>query len=139
VTTIDSAKIDAFARLMTEKLDNGDTNARRSYIRSIIDAIEVDDKAIRIIGSKDVLQAVVAGKQTANGNVRGFVRKWRAPETIRTSELCRRSLPPYSIEQDRACCSAIAALNRAICLPVLPNHAKNPCSTSTFSRRAWRR
>jgi site-specific DNA recombinase len=78
VTTIDSAKIDAFARLMTEKLDNGDTNARRSYIRSIIDAIEVDDKAIRIIGSKDVLQAVIAGKQIANGNVRGFVRKWRA-------------------------------------------------------------
>ena len=78
VTTIDAAKIDAFARLMNEKLDTGDTNARRTYIRSIIDAIEVDDKAIRIIGSKDVLQAVIAGKQTANGNVRGFVRKWRA-------------------------------------------------------------
>jgi DNA invertase Pin-like site-specific DNA recombinase len=78
VTTIDSAKIDAFARLMTEKLDNGDTNVRRSYIRSIIDAIEVDDNVVRIIGSKDVLQAVIAGKQTANGNVRGFVRKWRA-------------------------------------------------------------
>ncbi len=78
VTTIDSAKIDAFARLMNEKLDNGDTNARRNYIRSIIDTIEVDDDAIRIIGSKDVLQAVIAGKQTANGNVRGFVRKWRA-------------------------------------------------------------
>ena len=77
VTTIDSDKIDAFARLMTEKLDNGDTNARRSYIRSILDAIEVDDNAIRILGSRDVLQAVIAGKQTANGNVRGFVRKWR--------------------------------------------------------------
>ncbi len=78
VTTIDSAKIDAFARLMNEKLDTGDTNARKTYIRSIIDTIEVDDNAIRIIGSKDVLQAVIAGKQTANGNVRGFVRKWRA-------------------------------------------------------------
>ena len=63
---------------MNEKLDNGDTNARRNYIRSIIDTIEVDDNSIRIIGSKDVLQAVIAGKQTANGNVRGFVRKWRA-------------------------------------------------------------
>jgi hypothetical protein len=29
-------------------------------------------------GSKDVLQAVIVGRQTANGNVRGFVRKWRA-------------------------------------------------------------
>ena len=63
---------------MTEKLETGDTNARKSYIRSVIDAIEVDETAIRIIGSKDVLQAVIAGKQIASGNVRGFVRKWRA-------------------------------------------------------------
>ena len=78
VTTMNSAKIDAFARLMNEKLDTTDTDARRTYIRSIIDTIEVDENAIRIIGSKDVLQAVIAGKQTANENVRGFVRKWRA-------------------------------------------------------------
>src|ERR1019366_7145660 len=38
VATIDPAKINAFARLMTEKLDNGDTNARKVYIRSIVDA-----------------------------------------------------------------------------------------------------
>ena len=56
---------------MNEKLDTADANARRTYIRSIIDTIEVDDNAIRIISSKDVLQAVIAGKQTANGNVRG--------------------------------------------------------------------
>jgi len=78
VAAIDAQKIDAFARLMTDKLDNGDTNARKGYIRSIIDAVEVDDKAVRIIGSKDVLQAVIAGKQTPNGNIRGFVRNWRA-------------------------------------------------------------
>ena len=70
---------------MNEKLDTGDTSARKTYIRSIVDAIEVDDRAIRIIGSRDVLQAVIAGKQTANGNVRGFVRKWRAG---RDSNLC---------------------------------------------------
>jgi len=74
VATIDSVKIDAFARLMTDKLDNGDTNARKGYIRSIVDAIEVDDRAVRIIGSKDILRAVIAGKQNTNGNVRGFVR-----------------------------------------------------------------
>jgi site-specific DNA recombinase len=78
VTTIDLDKIDAFARVMTERLDVGDTSARKTYIRSIIDAIEVDDNAIMIIGSKDVLQAVIAGKQTANGVVSGIVRKWRA-------------------------------------------------------------
>ena len=85
VTTINSAKIDAFAHLMNEKLDTADTNARKGYIHSIIDAIEVDDNAIRIIGSKDMLQAVIAGKQTANGNVRGFVRKWRARRDSRMS------------------------------------------------------
>ena len=47
-------------------------------IRSIIDAVEVDDKAIRMIGSKDMLQAAIAGKQIENGNVRGVVGKWRA-------------------------------------------------------------
>ena len=93
VTTIDSAKIDAFARLMIEKLDNGDTNARRNYIRSIIDTVEVDDDAIRIIGSKDVLQAVIAGKQTANGNVRGFVRKWRARDDSNTRTLPQEASP----------------------------------------------
>jgi site-specific DNA recombinase len=63
--------------LMNEKLDTGDTSARKTYIRAIVDAIEVDDKAIRIIGSRNVLQAVTAGKQTANGNVRGLVPNWR--------------------------------------------------------------
>jgi hypothetical protein len=51
-----------------------DTNTRKGYIHSIIDAIEVDDKAIRIVSSKDILRAAIAGNQTENGNVRGFVR-----------------------------------------------------------------
>jgi site-specific DNA recombinase len=76
---IDPAKVDAFARLINEKLDTGDVNVRRSYIRSIVDGIEVDDDAIRIVGRKDVLQAVIAGK-SGNGGVRGFVRKWRASQ-----------------------------------------------------------
>jgi hypothetical protein len=37
---------------MNEKLETADTNTRKGYIQSIIDAIEVDDKAIRIIGSR---------------------------------------------------------------------------------------
>jgi site-specific DNA recombinase len=76
--SIDVEKIDVFARLMIDKLENGDVNGRKAYIRAVISAIEVDDKTVRIIGCKDVLQAVIAGKQTANENVRGFVRKWRA-------------------------------------------------------------
>ena len=75
---INAEKIDAFMRLMNAKLKAGDTNACKGYINSIIDAVEVDDQAIRIIGSKDILRAAIAGKQTENGNVRGLVRKWRA-------------------------------------------------------------
>ena len=76
--SIDAEKIDVFARLMIDKLENGDVNGRKAYIRAVISAIEVGDKTVRIIGCKDVLQAVIAGKQTANENVRGFIRKWRA-------------------------------------------------------------
>jgi hypothetical protein len=78
---------DAFARLMNEKLENADINTRNDYIRSIIDAIEVDDKAIRIIGSRDILQAAIADKQVDNGNAIGFVRKWRATQN-NTSNSC---------------------------------------------------
>ncbi len=89
--TIDPAKIDAFSRLMTEKLDNGDTNARKGYIRSIVEAIEVDDKAIRIIGNKDVLQATRTDMFVvlhANG----------APDTIRTCGLRLRRATLYPAE-----------------------------------------
>jgi hypothetical protein len=33
-------------------------------IRSIIDAVEVDDKAIRMIGSKDMLQTAIAANRS---------------------------------------------------------------------------
>lgn len=45
VAMSDSIKIDAFARLMTDKLATGDTNTLRSYIPSIVDLIEVNDGA----------------------------------------------------------------------------------------------
>ncbi|MGC1578679.1 MAG: recombinase family protein, partial [Beijerinckiaceae bacterium] len=49
--TIDAERIQAFSRLMTEKLDNGDVNSRKAYIRSIVSTVDVDDHAVRIIGS----------------------------------------------------------------------------------------
>jgi site-specific DNA recombinase len=86
---IDPVKVNAFARLVNEKLDTGDVTVRRSYIRSIVDGIEVDDDAIRIVGRKDVLQAVIAGK-SGTGGVRGFVRNWRASQN--------KTANPYVIE-----------------------------------------
>ena len=63
---------------MHEKLDSGDIQARKAYLRSVISAIEVDDDVIRIIGEKASLANVIAGRQGGFGNVRGFIREWRA-------------------------------------------------------------
>jgi site-specific DNA recombinase len=60
------------------RLETGDIQARRDYLRAVISQIEVDDGKIRIIGDKATLAAVIAGRQTQGTNVRGFVRKWRA-------------------------------------------------------------
>jgi hypothetical protein len=61
----------------------------------------VDDRAIRIIGSRNILQAAVAGKQIENGNVRGFVANG-APNAIRTGDLClRRATATLAIAEHR--------------------------------------
>ena len=57
---------------MREKLDTGDTQARKAYLQSVISEIEVDDNKVRIIGDKATLAAVIAGRQTGEGRVRGF-------------------------------------------------------------------
>ena len=63
---------------MRERITTGETTFRKAYLRSIVDAIEVDDKVIRIHGSKASLeQTVIAGEQIGKG-VRSFIRKWRA-------------------------------------------------------------
>jgi hypothetical protein len=54
---------------------------------------------IWIIGNKDILQAVIAGKQTANEDVRGFVRKWRAISLKEIRRLLAAPLRPlHNIE-----------------------------------------
>ncbi len=71
-------RIEAFSKLMREKLDEGDIQARKAYLRSVVSRIEVDDQCVRLIGEKADLADVIAGRQTGAGNVRGFVRSWRA-------------------------------------------------------------
>ena len=70
-------RIEAFAELMRQKLDDGDVQARRSYLRSVISNIEVDDDRIRITGDKASLAEVIAGRAVGPANVSSFVRKWR--------------------------------------------------------------
>ncbi len=71
-------RLASFSRLLREKLDGGDTQARKAFLQSVISQIEVDDHKVRIIGDKATLAAVIAGRQSGQGQVRGFVRKWRA-------------------------------------------------------------
>jgi site-specific DNA recombinase len=71
-------RLAAFSQLMQEKLDTGDTQARKAYLQSVISQIEVGDDKVKIIGDKATLAAVIAGHQTSKGQVRGFVRKCRA-------------------------------------------------------------
>ena len=70
-------RIQAFADLMCDKLDNGDVQTRKAYLRSVITRIEVDKEKARIIREKARLADIIAGKQAQAKNVRGFVRKWR--------------------------------------------------------------
>jgi site-specific DNA recombinase len=73
-------RIQAFTKLMHDKLDNGDVQARKAYLRAVISEIRVDDNKVSIIGDKAALSAVIAGQNGANANVSGFVRKWRTRE-----------------------------------------------------------
>src|SRR5712692_1510259 len=47
-------------------------------IESVVDRIEVDDHAIRIIGDEAILEQVIVGSTKTAPGVRSFVPKWRA-------------------------------------------------------------
>lgn len=89
---IDAEKVEAFSRLMHEKMTTGDVHARKDVIRSVVSGITVGDGRIRIIGDKTVLAAAVSGQRNRNGFVRGFVREWRALRESNPS-LQRERLP----------------------------------------------
>ena len=77
-STLTPERIKAFTKLMHDKLENGDVQARKAYLRAVISEIRVDDNKVSIIGDKATLSAVIAGQNGSNANVSGFVRKWRA-------------------------------------------------------------
>jgi hypothetical protein len=52
VACIDRAKIERFGPLMRQSITTGDIPFRKADLRSFIDAVAVDDRGIRINGSK---------------------------------------------------------------------------------------
>jgi site-specific DNA recombinase len=75
---ISPVAVDRFGQLMREKLTTGEVSFRKAYLGSIVDRIEVDDREIRIVGRKDVLEQAVLAKGGRVPGVRSFVRKWRS-------------------------------------------------------------
>ena len=75
---IDQTKIERFGTLMRESITTGSVPFRKAYLRSLIDAVEVDDRVIRIHGSKTTLEQAVIASCQPEKRVRGFVRKWRS-------------------------------------------------------------
>lgn len=75
---ISAAAVDRFARAMRERLSSGQVPFRKAYIRSIVDRIEVDDRCIRIMGRKDVLEQAVLAEGGTAPPVHTFVPSWRA-------------------------------------------------------------
>jgi site-specific DNA recombinase len=55
-----------------------DMDFRTAYLRSVIDRIEVDDHAIRLIGDRITLEQAITGKSQSTADVRSFERKWRS-------------------------------------------------------------
>ena len=66
-----------FSDLMRQRFQEGDTPARKAWLTSIIDRIEVDEGKIRLFGRKDILEQCVMAGTAATPGVRTFVPEWR--------------------------------------------------------------
>jgi site-specific DNA recombinase len=75
--SIDPERIAAFGKLMRGLLDNGETPARKASLRTLIGAIIVGDKSVKIVGSKEAVRAAILGKPGPLQNVRGLGPGWR--------------------------------------------------------------
>ena len=77
VVDISPIVVERFGTTMREKLTTGEVSFRKAYRGSIVDRVEVDDREIRIVGRKDVLEQAVLANGGPVPGVRSFVRKWR--------------------------------------------------------------
>ena len=72
-------KIEKLAILLRDKLHNGSPDLRQAYARLLLSEVRVDDREIRISGSKAVLaRSAAGGVAKTTPAVLSFVREWRA-------------------------------------------------------------
>ena len=91
----------SFGSLMRESMTTGSVPFYKAYLRAFIDAVEVDDRVIRIHGSKSPPNkplSPVIGWEPGKG-VRALVRKWRS---LGKSENPAKSMGCTSGAQERS-------------------------------------
>jgi hypothetical protein len=98
---IDPALIERFGRTIRENFTGGSAPFRKAYLRSLIDVIEVDDRQIRVKGTKEVLEKAVLASQHRDP-------RCSQPEEIRTPD-----------PQILICCSHSAARHGSETLPIV--------------------
>ena len=74
---VTEAAVAKFGELMRHRIQAGETPARKAWLHSLIDRIEVDEGVVRLIGRKDLLEQCVIDGATGNPGVRTFVPEWR--------------------------------------------------------------
>ena len=81
--TLTAEKVSRIAVLLREKLYEGPPDLRQAYARLILNEVSVDNRQIRISGSKAVLARTAAeGLGTSSPSVLSFVREWRTQEDL---------------------------------------------------------
>lgn len=79
--TIAPELVAEFGALMRRNITEGTIPFRKAWLRRIVDRIEIDTNAIRVIGDRIDLEQVIAAANAGTLNepgVRSSVRKWRA-------------------------------------------------------------
>lgn len=75
---LDPALIDRFGKMMRESFSGGSVPFRKAYLQSLVDVIEVDDRQIRIKGSKELLERAVLASQAGENWCSQMSTKWRS-------------------------------------------------------------
>src|ERR1700730_814300 len=75
---IDPALIERFGRTMRANFTAGSVPFRKAYLRSLIDVIEVDDRQVRIKGTKEVLEKAVLASQHRESWCSQTSTRWRS-------------------------------------------------------------
>jgi hypothetical protein len=66
------ARLDAFSKLLCEKLDTADVQARKASLSAVI-ALEAGDGKIKVFTDKTALAAAAIAENASAPNIRGFV------------------------------------------------------------------